>query len=53
MFLESQIRILEWFLKDQVTLKTVYNNGCWKFSFAITEVNDLKNIQIEISYCKL
>jgi len=30
MFLKQQISILEWFLKDHVTLKT----GCWKFSFA-------------------
>ncbi len=31
MFLEHQIGILEWFLKDHVTLKTVI--GSWKINF--------------------
>ncbi len=31
-----------------------WDNGCWKFNFAITEINYiLKYIQIENSYFKL
>ncbi len=37
MFLEQQISISEWFLKDDVTED--WSNGGWKFSFAITEIN--------------
>ncbi len=45
MFLEQQISILEWFLKDHVT---DWSNGCWKFSFAVTGINYIwKYIQTE------
>jgi len=30
MFLEQQTNILEWFLKDHVTLKTNYENSDYK-----------------------
>ncbi len=44
MFLEQQMNILEWFLKDHVTAKN---------SALITEINcTLKYIQIENSYFK-
>ncbi len=39
MFLEHQIGILEWFLKDHVTLKTVI--GCWKISFVYIDIFSL------------
>ncbi len=46
MCLEHQI--LEWFLQDHVTMKAEENDWSWKFSFAITEINDiLKYIEIE------
>jgi len=32
MFLEHQINILQWFLKDHPSNPTY---GCWKFSFAV------------------
>ncbi len=45
MFLDQQIAISEWFLKDNVPLKIMLR----KFRFAITEINDiLKYIQREI-----
>ncbi len=48
MFLEQQISILEYFLKDHVTLKML------KIQLCITEINYiLKYIQIEKSYFKL
>ncbi len=35
-----QISILEWFLKDHVTLKI--SNGSWKYSFAIKGINYIR-----------
>ncbi len=49
MFVEQQISILEWFLKDHVTLKTGAEN-----SALITAVNYiLQYIHIENRYFKL
>ncbi len=51
-FLEQQIIILEWFLKDHVTLKT--GVMMLKIQLCITGINYiLKYIQIENSYFKL
>jgi len=48
----QKISILEWFLKDHVTLKT--GVMMLKISFAITEINYiLKYINIENIYFKL
>ncbi len=53
MFLEQQISILELFLKDYVTQKTVVM-AAEKFSFVFTGINYiLKYIQIKNSYFKL
>ncbi len=47
MFFEQQIRILEWFVKDRVTLMMQ------KISFVIKGINVIfKYIQIESSYFK-
>ncbi len=52
MFLEQQISILEWFLKDPVIMKT--GVMMLKIELWITEINYmLKYIQIENSYFKL
>ncbi len=52
MFLKQQISILEWFLKDHVTLKTEVM--MLKIQLCITEINyTLQCIQIENSYFKL
>ncbi len=49
MFFEQQISILEWFLKDHLTLKT--RVMMLKIQLRITEINYiLKYIQIESSY---
>ncbi len=46
MFLEQQISILEWVLKDHVTLKTGV-----MINFSITEINYiLENVKTENSY---
>ncbi len=48
MFLEQQISILEWFLKDHVTLKTDAENAA-----LITEINYIvQYIHIENNYFK-
>ncbi len=52
MFLEQQISILEWFLKDPVIMKT--GVMMLKIELWITEINYmLKYIQIENSYFKI
>ncbi len=52
MFLEQQISILEWFLKDHVTPKA--GVMMLKIQLCITEINDiLKYIQIENRYFKI
>ncbi len=52
MYLEQQISILEWFMKNHVTLKTEVM--MLKIQLRITEINYiLKYIQIENSYFKL
>ncbi len=52
MFLEQQIGVLEWFLKDHVTLKT--GVMMLKIQLCITEINYiLKYIHVENTYFKL
>ncbi len=52
MFLEEQISISEWFLKDHVTLKTVVM--MLKIRLCITEINTIfEYIHIEDSCFKL
>ncbi len=52
MFLEQQFSLLEWFLKDHVTLKTEVM--MLKIQLYITGINYiLKYIQIENSYFKM
>ncbi len=52
MFVEKKIGILEWFLKDHVTLKT--GVMMLKIQLYITEINYIfKYIQIENSFFKL
>ncbi len=52
MFVEQQISILEWFLKDHVTLKT--GVMMLKIQLRITEINYiLQYIHIENSYFTL
>ncbi len=49
MLLDQEIRILEWFLKDYVTLKS---NDAENLALITGIKNILKYIQIEISYLK-
>ncbi len=52
MFPEQQICLVEWFLKDHVTLKT--GVMMLKIQLWLIEINDsLQYIQIEDSYFKL
>ncbi len=45
-----QGHILEWFLKDHDTED--WSHGCWKFSFAIIEINHISNMYLnrKLSY---
>ncbi len=43
-----------WMISEESCDTEDWSNECWKFSFAMTEINDsLKYSNIENSYCKL
>ncbi len=54
MFIEQQICILEWFLKDHVKMNTIYaiyEYLCWNFALITGIKYILKYIKKESNYC--